>query len=279
MAETTVSETVLQYWNRLCKILGFREVAGTIFALRCTFDMRDMKVSIWFGSAIAVVAAGGLVSFRLMDKHGPFVDVPLLLLFAAGVIIDISGQFRSRLSQLEEARSTSSRDLQESEARFKQLFLASPFPATVTRLPDGKVLAANESANQRFGARLVDGLELFSSDFHGDLSQRALITERIRKEGFVDDHLLPMKMASGQEFWASMSARAIMYDGQPATLSVFHDVSSQVAAEQALRASEQRLASQSEALTALMERQARTTSFEERLHDILETCARTMRVS
>src|SRR5215510_10952068 len=100
---------------------------------------------------------------------------------------------RSRMSQLEEARSTSSRDLQESEARFKQLFLASPFPATVTRLPDGKVLAANESAMQRFGARLTDGLDLFSADFHADLSQRALITDRLRRDGFLNDFLVPMK--------------------------------------------------------------------------------------
>src|SRR5215467_3993133 len=109
--------------------------------------MKDRTLPIWIGVAIAIAAAAGLVFFRIMDQHGPFVDVPLLLLFAAGVTIAISGQFRSRMSQLEEARSTSSRDLQESEARFKQLFLASPFPATVTRLPDGKVLAANESAS------------------------------------------------------------------------------------------------------------------------------------
>src|SRR5215471_5268836 len=241
--------------------------------------MKDKQISIWLGAAIAVIAAGGLVAFRLMDEHGPIVDVPLLLLFAAGVMIAMSGQFRSRMSQLEEARSTSSRDLQESEARFKQLFLSSPFPATVTRLQDGKVLAANESASQRFGARLTEGLDVFSADFHADLSQRSVISQRIRTEGFLNDHLLPMKTASGQVFWASMSARGIVYDGQPATLSVFHDVTSQVAAEQALRASEQRLASQSEALTALMERQSRTVLFEERLRDILETCARTMHVA
>src|SRR5262249_25032063 len=130
--------------------------------------MKDRQISIWLGAAIAVVAAGGLVVFRIMDEHGPIVDVPLLLLFAAGVIIAMSGQFRSRMSQLEEARSLSSRDLQESEARFKQLFLSSPFPATVTRLQDGKVLAANESASQRFGARLTEGLDVFSADFHAD---------------------------------------------------------------------------------------------------------------
>ena len=99
--------------------------------------MKARSFPIWIGVTIAIAAAVGLVFFRLVDQHGPFVDVPLLLLFAAGVTIAISGQFRTRMSQLEEARSTSLRDLQESEARFKQLFLSSPFPATVTRLPDG----------------------------------------------------------------------------------------------------------------------------------------------
>src|SRR5262245_18293236 len=159
--------------------------------------MKDNRIAILLGSAIAVIAAAGLVFFRLLDRHSPFVDVPLLLLFAAGVIIAISGRFRTRMSQLEEAQSTSSRDLEESEVRFEQLFLASPYPATVTRQGDGKVLAANESASQRFGATLSDGLDLFCTDFHADLSQRAAITEKLRAVGFVKDHLLPMKTSTG----------------------------------------------------------------------------------
>ena len=71
----------------------------------------------------------------------------------------------------------------------------------------------------------------------------------------------------------------VSVEGEPTVLSVFNDVTEQVNAEQSLRASEQRLAEQSEALTTLTAQEASPAPcFEKRLAELLEAAARTLHV-
>jgi hypothetical protein len=71
----------------------------------------------------------------------------------------------------------------------------------------------------------------------------------------------------------------VTYEGEAAVLTVFNDITEQVAAEQALKASESRMAAQSVALTDLTAQYTRlTTHFDDRLRAILMTSARTLQV-
>ncbi len=71
----------------------------------------------------------------------------------------------------------------------------------------------------------------------------------------------------------------VSVEGEPTVLSVFNDVTEQVNAEQSLRASEQRLAEQSEALTTLTAQETSPAPcFETRLAELLEAAARTLHV-
>ena len=72
------------------------------------------------------------------------------------------------------------------------------------------------------------------------------------------------------------SARRVTLGGEPAVLTVFNDISEQVEAERALKASEERLAAQSRALTSLtaQPRRSATTASSERLRGILDAWPR-----
>ena len=79
--------------------------------------------------------------------------------------------------------------------------------------------------------------------------------------------------------WVLASSRLVTWHSEPAVLTVFHDISDQVAAESSLKASERRLAEQSDALTALTARYTNPEErFDKRLRSILEISARALHV-
>src|SRR5690606_4040377 len=109
--------------------------------------------------------------------------------------------------------------------------------------------------------------------------ERAELADRLRREGRADGLRVRIRRPDGTPFWALFSARLVTCDGELAILTVFTDISDQVAAETALRASEQRLAAQSHALTTLTARSADVNEpFEVRLRAILAVCAHTLQV-
>jgi PAS domain S-box-containing protein len=75
------------------------------------------------------------------------------------------------------------------------------------------------------------------------------------------------------------SSRLVRWNGEPAVLTVFHDVSVQLAAQASLKASERRLVAQSDALTSLTARYANPSErFDDRLRSILQIAARALAV-
>ena len=87
-----------------------------------------------------------------------------------------------------------------------------------------------------------------------------------------------LRKADGATFWASASARRVTFGGEPAVLVVFKDITAKLVAEEALKASEERLAAQSHALTTLTAQHAVPQgTFEQRLRTILEVAASTLK--
>ena len=161
-----------------------------------------------------------------------------------------------------------------------QLFNAGPFPAVVSRLDDGSIIAVNAKAAAMLCMPAADVVGRRITDFYVDVRERMALVERLRKDRRADDVLLRFSRPGGPVHWARASATLISVGGDPAVLSCFTDVTDQVAAEQALRASEQRLAEQSAALTELTAYEAcGSPCFEARLAQLLEAAARTLRVA
>ena len=147
---------------------------------------------------------------------------------------------------------------------YAQLFELSPFPAVVSRLDDHRVLAVNRSAVDVVGVRPADAVGQPVSGYYVNPAQRLELVERVRRDGRADNVRLHIRRANGTPFWVLASIRVIDWNGVPAALTVFHDISDQLAAESSLKASERRLAAQSDALTGLT---ARYTTPGERFDD------------
>jgi PAS domain S-box-containing protein len=158
-----------------------------------------------------------------------------------------------------------------------ELFDASPFPAILSRLADDVVIAVNQKALEivRMSASDVVGHRV--TEFYTNPDERAVLVERLRRDTKADDVLLQVGQSAGRTRWLRASSSLVSVEGEPTVLSVFNDVTEQVNAEQTLRASEQRLAEQSEALTALTAQQTSPAPcFENRLAELLEAAARTL---
>jgi PAS domain S-box-containing protein len=162
---------------------------------------------------------------------------------------------------------------------FQQLFDISPFPAVVSRLRDRAVVAINRRTSEMFGISHADAIGLVTTDYYVNPDDRQRLVEPLASEGKADDVLLQLRRPSGETFWARASARLVTWDDEPAVLTVFDDISDRLNAERALKASEQRLAAQSSALTEMTARHADVhDTYEDRLRSILETAADTLQV-
>ena len=162
---------------------------------------------------------------------------------------------------------------------FEQLFDISPFPAVVSRLRDNSVIAINKRNSEMFGISHADAVGQTTTDYYANLAHRERLRGPLETTGRADDVLLHLKQPNGGTFWARASARLVTWDNEPAVLTVFDDISEQLNAQRALEESEQRLAAQSRALTALTARHADPNdTFEHRLRGILEMAAATLQV-
>jgi PAS domain S-box-containing protein len=163
---------------------------------------------------------------------------------------------------------------------FYQLFDASPFPAVVTRLSDHRVLAINQRTSDVFGIARDQAVGRFAPDYYVVPGERQRMAVQVVREGRADDFRFELRRPDGGTFWASASARLVTFDGDAAILAVFKDVTAEVEAERRLKASEERLVLQSQALTALTAQHAvRQGSFAERLRTILALAADTLDVN
>jgi PAS domain S-box-containing protein len=167
----------------------------------------------------------------------------------------------------------------ESESPYPQLFDASPFPAVVSRVHDNTVLAINSRTSEVIGIPQRDAVGLSVTDFYIDPSERVQLVERLSRNGRADNLRLRIKRANGEPFWVLASSRLVTWQSEAAVLTVFHDISEQLAAETSLKAGERRLVAQSDALTSLTARYTNPSEpFGERLRSILEISAHALAV-
>jgi len=164
-------------------------------------------------------------------------------------------------------------------ALFVRLFNVSPTPAVVTRLKDHTILAINYATSELFGVAQDEAEGQSVLPYYVDAAARQRLADAVGRSGRADGVRLHVRRQGSDPFWVQASARLVTFDGQPAVLTVFNDITDQLAAEEALKASERRLETQSRVLTELTGRHTdRRGGFAEELQDILRAVAATLQV-
>ena len=176
-------------------------------------------------------------------------------------------------------RPQSSRSSAEAEGAYSQLFDEIPFPAVVSRLADHTVLTINARTSEMMGIPAGEAVGLAVTDFYVDPTERLELAARLQRDGRADNVRLQIRRRNGEPFWVLASFCLITWHAEPAILTVFHDISEQLAAERSLKASERRLVAQSDALTGLTARYTNPGErFDERLRSILQISAQALHV-
>lgn len=125
--------------------------------------------------------------------------------------------------------------VRRSEQSIRALFAAAPVAMALVRVDDSMVLFANHRCADLFAVG-PGGLEgQRSPDFYADLRDRDRLRALAIENGQVDGEEVRMRRASGEEFWALLSARAIDFEGSQALIAGISDITPQKELEARLR--------------------------------------------
>ncbi len=116
------------------------------------------------------------------------------------------------------------------------LFKLIPAPLVVSRLADGAILYANEDYCTTFGLAvepISEGAEAYiwraqnsqqTLDFYHNPVDRQRILQILATQGNLRNYELRMQHTDGTPLWCSVSLQLLDFDGEPALLGIFHNI-------------------------------------------------------
>ena len=141
------------------------------------------------------------------------------------------------------ARKRAEDDLRASQARFEALFRASPAPASISRLDDGRILDVNDAHEAYFGypRAAVIGRSVHDLNLYRDPVTRVRVLDVLAEDGRVDAMEAELLTAGGEVRTALMSAEYLDWHGERVVLLQATDITARKQAERAVRDSQVRL--------------------------------------
>jgi PAS domain S-box-containing protein len=155
------------------------------------------------------------------------------------VVIRVDATERKRMEQA----------LRESEARFRSITIAHPVPLAISTY-GGKMLYVSQPFADLFRMSVEEALKKPAVEYYKTPEGRAGFIEALRETGSVDGFEVETIRSDGSIFWASLTARRSMFEGQDAIVTGFIDLTERRAAERELARQREAL-HQSEKLNAL----------------------------
>ncbi len=150
---------------------------------------------------------------------------------------EIAGRLGDSLSSL-----LSLTQIRESEEKFRGVFDQSPVIMALLTVPEGRIVEVNDAAVASLGYTREEGLGRTSVelDLWVDAAAREHYLQMLRAKGSVQGFEAVMRRKDGSLMTVLYSGSLIVIAGRTYSLNSLQDISARKAAEEALRASEQR---------------------------------------
>ncbi|HEY9909058.1 MAG TPA: PAS domain S-box protein, partial [Thermosynechococcaceae cyanobacterium] len=127
-----------------------------------------------------------------------------------------------------------------------------PLPVAITSVEGNQVLLKNQLVDSLFDIPDGETLEAIDPRFHISLIEKAQLLNRLKRGGQLTNHELQLKTARGEIRDTFVSAKVVEYEGQPAILWIWTDVTQQKQVQQL-----EEIAAQKQAEAALQASEAR----------------------
>ncbi|MCB0033737.1 MAG: PAS domain S-box protein, partial [Anaerolineales bacterium] len=152
----------------------------------------------------------------------------LLILTSFGSQIATALKNAQTFEQVIQAEKTA----QVSQARTEAILQSVSLPLVITRISDGLAMYANEPLAQTLGMELADIVGQRSPDFYYDANDRAAFLKTIQEQGYAQNYELRLKRIDGEPFWALVSSRPLIYDGDNAIITTITDITDRKEAQE-----------------------------------------------
>ncbi len=168
----------------------------------------------------------------------PFVGRLMIVVIISAVALRFFWLNKQLRHQIRENELVQAR-YKESEQRYRSLVEAAPFAVVISSMTDNTLRYLNPRAEAQLSLKNDQAVGKPAADFYVHSDDRRQFITTVRETGYVHDYEALLRDAGGQEFWASLSAIAMIYEGKPAIFVTFKDISERRWMEQKLRESEE----------------------------------------
>lgn len=160
-------------------------------------------------------------------------------------------RLREANQTLEEKVEERTRQLAESEARFKLVADAAPFPLVMNDFASGAVTYANPRAEAMFGGSMFAEDALQVQNFYVDQDDWEKMAAALQSTGYANDLEVLLADAGGRRFWALLSCVVVRYDDKLYVLTGINDISERKELEHNLQAANEALRQQVKEIESL----------------------------
>ncbi len=123
--------------------------------------------------------------------------------------------------------------LRESEQRLRNIVEANPLPLVISRRDDRRIVYANHRAAEMLGLPIEAIIGCDAESFYADAGTRQRIIDHFGSDGLAEAMEVCFRRGDGTTVWVELTARPIRFEGQPAIVSGFHDLTERKRAEAA----------------------------------------------